>query len=157
VFAFECASPPAAVPLVIDPGGLWFRPEGRGFIGAPPPDPMAPPTDSLEVDHDAFETRLWQALAARVPAFEAIRRTGAWAGHYEMNRLDANAVIGRVPAPGNLYLINGFSGHGMQHAPAAGRGLAELIAFGEYRTLDLSPLGHERVRLGRALREENVI
>jgi glycine/D-amino acid oxidase-like deaminating enzyme len=92
-----------------------------------------------------------------VPAFAALRTTRAWAGHYEMNRFDGNALIGRAEACENLYLITGFSGHGMQHAPAAGRGLAELIAFGAYRSLDLSPLSPARMGRGEPLIESNII
>jgi glycine/D-amino acid oxidase-like deaminating enzyme len=157
VFVFDCPTPPADVPLVIDPSGMWFRPEGKGFIGSPPPDPVRPATDSLDVEYSDFETRLWPALATRVPAFAALRTTGAWAGHYEMNRFDGNALIGRAEACENLYLITGFSGHGMQHAPAAGRGLAELIAFGAYRSLDLSPLSPARIGRGEPLIESNII
>lgn len=157
VFVFECPQPPLDAPLVIDPSGAYFRPEGRQFIGGAPPDPRVPPTDSLDVDHAEFDQVLWPCLARRVPAFEALRSTGAWAGHYEMNRFDGNAIIGRTSDTSNLYLVNGFSGHGMQHAPAAGLGLAELIVHGAYRTLDLTPLSYARIVDGRPLRESNII
>jgi glycine/D-amino acid oxidase-like deaminating enzyme len=96
-------------------------------------------------------------MAHRVPAFEALRVERAWAGYYEMNLFDHNALIGAHPAIANLWFANGFSGHGMQHAPAAGRGLAELIVHGALRTLDLSPLGLERVVKKHPLVERNVI
>ena len=70
----------------------------------------------------------------------------AWAGHYDMCLLDHNAVIGRHPDISNLVIAAGFSGHGVQHGPATGRAVSELIRFDEYRTLDLTPLGYERVR-----------
>jgi glycine/D-amino acid oxidase-like deaminating enzyme len=70
-----------------------------------------------------------------------------------MNVLDENAILGKPPNVSNLYLANGFSGHGMQHSPAAGRGLAELILLGEYRTLDLRPLGYGRLLQNQPLRE----
>ena len=57
----------------------------------------------------------------------------------------------------NFHFANGFSGHGLQQAPAIGRGLAELIATGAYRTLDLSPLGYERIAAGRPFEEAAVI
>ncbi|MGE0801818.1 MAG: NAD(P)/FAD-dependent oxidoreductase, partial [Lautropia sp.] len=118
VFVFRCPAPIAACPLVIDPGGLWFRPEGGRFIcgDAPPP---AQDLDDLPLDPDlaAFEDRLWPALAARVPAFEAIRMTNAWAGYYEMNAFDHNALLGVHPACPNLYFAAGFSGHGLQQSP----------------------------------------
>jgi glycine/D-amino acid oxidase-like deaminating enzyme len=81
----------------------------------------------------------------------------AWAGYYEMNLFDANAIIGAHPAAPNLWFANGFSGHGMQQAPAAGRGVAEMILQGGYRSLDLSPLGFKRLIEGRPLVESAII
>ncbi len=159
VFVFECREALAGMPLVIDPCGLWFRPEGarRFLAGAPPRDPASTANATLEVDHDQFDEQLWPALARRVPAFEAIRRTSAWAGFYEMNLFDHNAIIGRVPDVANLLLINGFSGHGLQQAPAAGLALAEILVHGAARTIDVSVLAFERIAAGRPVSERNVI
>jgi glycine/D-amino acid oxidase-like deaminating enzyme len=158
VFVFECREAVAGVPLVIDPSGVWFRPEGSRFIaGAPPRDPAAAENATLEVDHAQFEAQVWPALARRVPAFEAIRVTASWAGFYEVNEFDHNAIIGRVPEVANLLLINGFSGHGLQQAPAAGLALAEMVVHGASRTLDVAALGFERIAAERPLRELNVI
>ena len=159
VFVFECPQALPGMPLVIDPSGLWFRPEGarRFLAGAPPRDPGSPACATLEVDHDQFDEQLWPALARRVPAFEALRLTSAWAGFYEMNQFDQNAIIGRVPEVANLLLINGFSGHGLQQAPAAGLALAEIVVHGATRTIDVSSLGYERIAAGRPVIERNVI
>ena len=74
-----------------------------------------------------------------------------------MNVLDHNMILGRHPEVANLLFANGFSGHGVQHAPAVGRALAELVAHGGFRTLDLAALGWERVLAQRPLRELNVV
>jgi FAD-dependent oxidoreductase domain-containing protein 1 len=156
VFVLSCPQPLPGCPLAIDPGGFWFRPEGRHFIAGTTPDPDADDLP-LEPNLAEFDEALWSRMAHRVPAFEALRIERAWAGYYEMNLFDQNAIIGAHPSVPNLWFANGFSGHGMQQAPAAGRGLAELILHGRFETLDLSPLGFERLIAGQPLRELNVI
>ena len=156
VFVFTCPDALPGCPLVIDPSGVWWRPEGDRFIaGWSPPDDAE--DTGLDVDHALFDGVIWPALAARVPAFERVRQAGAWAGHYEFNTFDHNALLGPHPGVPNLYFANGFSGHGMQQAPGVGRGVAELILHGAYRTLDLSALSVTRVGAGRPLLERNVI
>jgi glycine/D-amino acid oxidase-like deaminating enzyme len=158
IFAFTCPERLDFMPLVVDPSGLYFRPEGHKFIAGGPATPVAGPDPlSLEVDYEQFTDFIWPALAHRVPAFESIRMTSAWAGHYEVNLLDHNAVIGWAPGIRGLMLANGFSGHGLQHAPATGRGVAELILHGRYQTLDLSELSPMRLVLNQPIIEHNVI
>jgi glycine/D-amino acid oxidase-like deaminating enzyme len=145
--------------LVIDASGVWFRTEGDGFLaGWSPGEHDADPDDlPLDADLAQFDERLWPALAARVPAFEALRVHSAWAGYYEVHPLDHNAILGPHPAVDNLVFANGFSGHGLQHAPAAGRGIAEWVLHGRYQSLDLGPFGFERVLQGRPFLEKSVI
>ena len=160
VFVVDCPDGPREMPLLADPSGVWARPEGRSFItGYSPPERDDGPADpaDFEPDHAIFEATLWPLLAARIPAFERLKVTGAWAGHYDYNSLDQNAVIGPDPELPNFFYANGFSGHGLQHAPGVGRAVAELIAHGEYRSLDLSVFGYERIAAGRPLYERNVI
>lgn len=160
VHVFSCRTPlPAPLPLVADPSGLWFRPEGALYIAGTSPLPGQPDPDDLplEVAADRFEDEVWPLLAARVPAFEAIRQTGAWAGYYEVNTFDHNGIVGPHPEVDNFLFANGFSGHGLQHAPGIGRGLAEWIALGRYETLDLAPLGFDRLLAGTPYPEINVI
>lgn len=159
VFSFQAAEKLRRFPLLIDTSGVWCRPEGEGFIAGCtlPDDSETDQGRDFDVNWPEFEEVIWPALAARVPAFEAIRPGRAWAGHYDMNLLDHNAIVGRLGDLENAFLAAGFSGHGLQQAPAVGRGLAELILHGAYRTLDLSDLGYERIAAGRPLLERNVI
>lgn len=156
VFVFSCPTTLADCPLVIDPSGFWFRPEGRQFIGGRTPDDDADDLP-LEPNLAEFDEAFWTGLAHRVPAFEALRIENAWAGYYEMNLFDHNALLGAHPAVDNLLFATGFSGHGMQQAPAVGRGIAELIVHGAYRSLDLSVLSVARLAQGRRIIESNVI
>ncbi|MDN3922298.1 NAD(P)/FAD-dependent oxidoreductase [Roseateles violae] len=158
VYVFRSPETASGCPLLIDPSGLWLRPEGEAgqfLCGGPPLDDA--PDLPLEPEADLFEERLWPALAARVPGFETLRCERAWAGYYEMCDFDHNGLVGPLAECPNLLLACGFSGHGLQHAPGIGRGLAELIAFGAYRSLDLGPLSPTRIAAGRPYRELNVI
>ena len=158
VFHFDCRTPVAS-PLTIDTSGVYFRPEGPNYIAGSSPhgEQLDPDTFDLEVDRSWFEQVIWPAIAHRVPAFQAIRLLDAWAGHYEVNTLDHNAVIGPHPDLPNFLFANGFSGHGLQQAPAAGRALSEWIATGDYETIDVRPLGYERIAANQPYRELNVI
>ena len=158
VFTFECRETLPDFPLLIDHGGVYVRPEGSGYIcGTAPPADQDPDTWDFEVDHHLFEEIIWPVIAARVPAFEAIKPGRAWAGHYDMNLFDHNAIVGPAPEVPNFHLANGFSGHGLQQSPAVGRGLSELILYGAYRSLDLTPLGFGRLAENRPLIEKNVV
>lgn len=158
IFTFTCADPVPDCPLMIDPTGVYVRPEGTGFLcGTSPPEDEDPDSTDFEVDHTFFEERIWPVLAERVPAFERIRQGRAWAGHYDMNLFDHNAILGAAPGVENLLLANGFSGHGLQQSPAVGRGLAELITYGGYRSLDLSPLAYDRLTRAAPLLETAVV
>jgi len=166
LFVFDCARSPEGsarvnggrLPLMIDVTGVHCRPEGRYFLtGGVPADDRAADKDDFEPGHAEFEELIWPALAARSEAFEAIKVVNAWAGHYAFNTLDHNMVIGRHPDLPGFIFANGFSGHGLQQAPATGRGVAELIVHGGFRTLDLSELGVERILENRPFLERSVI
>lgn len=113
--------------------------------------------DDFEPDHAQFEDLVWPRLYARAPCFDAVKVIRMWAGHYDFNRFDANALIGRAPDMENLYLACGFSGHGLQQAAGVGRALAELLTLGRYDSLDLSDLSPERLILDRPLCEKAVV
>ncbi len=165
-FVVDCARSPEGsarvnngrLPLMVDSSGVWCRPEGRFFLcgGVPADDPAVDP-DDFEPRDAEFEDQIWPALAHRSVAFEAVKVMNRWAGHYAFNTLDHNMVVGRHPEIGNFVFANGFSGHGLQQAPATGRGVAELIVYGAYRSLDLGPLGYDRITAGRPFLERAVI
>lgn len=158
VFVLDSPALLERCPLVIDTSGVWFRPEGRGFIAGAPPrddDPDEPPLDAI--DHGLFDAVIWPALAARVPAFEALRVRSAWAGYYEMHLFDHNGLAGAMPGWSNAYTACGFSGHGMQHSPAIGSALAALIADGPTSAPSIAPLSPQRVTRNAPLLERNVI
>ncbi len=148
-----------AGPLTVDPSGAWLRPEGRTFICGISPDEASEPsaTDLDYIDYAPFEDIVWPALAARIPALEEAKLLSAWAGFYDYNTLDQNAIIGPDTRLSNFYFANGFSGHGLQQAYGAGRAVAELIVHGHFRTLDLTRFGYARIARGEPLFELNVI
>lgn len=148
-----------AAPLIVDPSGVYLRPEGSAYLTGFSPQREQPDPDTLDlsVDRAPFEHIVWPTLAHRIPGFDRLRLVAAWAGHYEVNTLDQNAIVGPHPVLRNFVFANGFSGHGLQQAPAIGRGLAEWIATGHYETLDLTPFRFERIALGQTIREHNVV
>jgi sarcosine oxidase len=158
VFVFDCRERLPLLPLTIDPSGVWFRPEGRFYLGGTTPaDGNDPPGAPLEVQHQEWDDMVWPVLAERVPAFEAAKVVQSWAGYYEYNTFDQNGIVGRHPEHESLIFATGFSGHGIQQSPAVGRAVAELIVHGSYRTLDLSSFSYERISAGRPIRELNVV
>jgi glycine/D-amino acid oxidase-like deaminating enzyme len=166
LFVFDCAQTPEGsagvnrghLPLMIDPSGVFCRPEGRFFLsGAAPVEDPAVDWDDFDPRHAEFEDIIWPALANRSPGFEAIKVVNLWAGHYDFNTLDHNLIVGPHPEVANFIYANGFSGHGLQQGPAAGRGVSELITYGGFRTLDLSEVRYERILEGRPFLEKAVI
>ena len=161
VYVLDCPGASEALhkaPLTVDISGIYFRPEGQQFIcGLSPEETDEPSEMDWDVDYTWFEERIWETLAARIPAFEAIKVVNAWVGHYDYNALDQNAVIGPHPQISNFLFANGFSGHGLQQGPGAGNAIAELIVHGRYRTIDLARFGFERIARNAPLFERNVI
>ena len=162
-FVFEAEEPlDRDLPLTIDPSGVHVRSDGppgaNSYLAgcAPEPDPAVAPDDFVQ-DFSLWEEKAWPAIAGRIPAFESVRLTSSWAGHYAFNTFDHNAVLGRHVEVENVVFVNGFSGHGLQQSPALGRGTAELIVHGEYRSLDLSPFDYVRIAENRPFAEKAVI
>lgn len=147
------------LPLVIDPTGVFGREVGGGTYmagGHADVDP-AVDHDDFAMDHDLWLDKIWPALATRIPAFEAVKVISEWAGQYDYNTLDQNAITGPHPEIGNFLFLNGFSGHGLQQSPAMGRATAEWIVHGGYQTLDMTDFHYQRIAEGRALVEGAII
>ena len=150
-FVFEAERPlDRALPLTIDPSGVHMRSDalvGRQtyLAGCPPEYDPAVAYDDFTEDPSLWEEKAWPAIARRIPQFDALRLVNSWVGHYAYNVFDQNAIVGPHDRVRNFLFVNGFSGHGFQQSPAMGRGIAELIAYGAFRSLDLSPFGYERI------------
>lgn len=147
------------LPLTIDPSGVHVRENGGGTYqcgGHAAIDP-AVDYDDFQMDHSLWESHVWPVLANRIPQFEAIKVQSEWAGHYAYNTFDHNAIMGPHTMVENFFFLNGFSGHGLQQSPAMGRGTAEIMVHGAYRTLDLSPFNFARIAENRPVIEKAII
>jgi glycine/D-amino acid oxidase-like deaminating enzyme len=154
---FESPNRVEPLPYVKDLARLAFRPEGRGYSGGLVKSDE-PRGFNFDVDHDYFESVVWPALAHRFPAFEACRCVRTWSGLYEQSELDGNPVIGNWPGRAeNFFVVSGFSGHGMMHAPAAGRAIAELIVHRRFETIDLLRFGYARVAANQPYAERGIL
>ncbi len=146
------------LPLTVDPCGVHVRSEGQHYLAGCPPDfDKAVDPDDFTEDHSIWQEKLWPAIAKRIPAFEAVKVIYSWVGHYAYNTFDQNAIVGPHPDVKNFIFVNGFSGHGLQQAPAMGRGVSELICYDKYTSLDLSPLSYNRLVRNRPSTEVAII
>jgi glycine/D-amino acid oxidase-like deaminating enzyme len=147
------------LPLTIDPSGVHVRENGGGTYqcgGHSSIDP-AVDYDDFQMDHNIWEDHVWPILATRIPQFEAIKIQAEWAGHYAYNTFDHNAIMGPHTVVENFFFLNGFSGHGLQQSPAMGRGTAEMLVHGTYKTLDMSLFHYERIEKNQPIIESAVI
>ena len=148
---------PHSAPMIIDMStGFHFRPESLGFLLAWN-DPEE--TTGYKTDFDpAFIEKILTRAADRVPVFEnlAVNPKRAWAGLYEMTP-DHHPILGPAPGVPGFFLANGFSGHGVMHAPATGKILSDLILTGKCDLVDASLLGLSRFTEGRMIEETAVL
>jgi glycine/D-amino acid oxidase-like deaminating enzyme len=157
VFALDTAVKPAgALPLTVLPSGLYFRTETGGLILLGKSVPEDPVGFGFTWDDQRFMEMLWPELAEFVPAWDRLRLIRGWAGLYDVNTLDGNAILGEWPETRGLLLATGFSGHGLQQAPAVGRYLAETV-LGRPHALDLSIFTPQRILEGRPLSETGLV
>ncbi|XP_053970852.1 FAD-dependent oxidoreductase domain-containing protein 1 isoform X2 [Hylaeus volcanicus] len=161
VYCFHCPEGPGLnTPLTVDNSGTYFRREGLAgtyICGRSPSESEEPSIKDLSVDENYFNDVIWPSLAHRVKAFEKLKLQSAWAGFYEYNTFDQNGIIGIHPYYNNVFFATGFSGHGIQQAPAVGRAIAELILDGRYITIDLGNLGFDRIVNGKPMFETNIV
>ncbi|KAG7367431.1 FAD dependent oxidoreductase [Nitzschia inconspicua] len=167
IYFFQCDSKhqpegtivPSMAPLTIDSSGSYFRSEGthsgtgRFLCGISPPScedlDCLDPRQLENADPILFERDIWPAIANRVPAFNSLKVISSWAGLYDVNIVDHNCILDFHPELKNVLLVNGFSGHGLQHSPAAGRAAAELIDNNnQFTTLDLNIFRFDRLKEG---------
>jgi FAD-dependent oxidoreductase domain-containing protein 1 len=132
------------LPSVFAPSGLYVLPERDGHFLVAWSQPDDPVGFDFTLARARFDDLIWPELVAWFPAFESLYVTGGWAGLYEVNTLDGNAILGEWPTLSGLWLANGFSGHGFQQCHAVGRHLAESI-LGLEPSLDLSRFGPQRI------------
>ena len=147
------------LPLTIDPSGVHVRENGGGTYqcgGHSDIDP-AVAYDDFQMDHSIWENHVWPILATRIPQFEAIKVQSEWGGHYAYNTFDHNAIMGPHTTVENFFFLNGFSGHGLQQSPAMGRGTAEIMVHGAYKSLDMTPFNFERIEQNRPIIEKAII
>ena len=139
------------MPAIRDHNGLSVRPDGAGFIAGK--TAVGGKTGfNWELDYREFENELWHLMASRSPFFETIKYKGGWVGHYDQCLLDGNPILGPWEnGLSNFILAAGFSGHGLQHAPAISLALSEQINYGEAKSFDLSRFSYKRVEDNKPL------
>ncbi|WP_457790723.1 NAD(P)/FAD-dependent oxidoreductase [Pseudomonas sp. PL-6] len=159
-FIFRAKTPlDRDLPLTIDPTGVHFRQFGDDYlVGCPPMGE----DDTVDFDDFSAEEGIWEKkvhpiLANRIPQFRDVEIVDFWMGHYDFNTFDYNVVIGPHDQVSNFHFTNGSSGHGSQQGPAVGRGVAEQIVYGEFRSLDLTPFLYARFAKGERVVERAVI
>jgi glycine/D-amino acid oxidase-like deaminating enzyme len=157
VFALDPAvKPDGPLPLTVLLSGLYFRTETGGLILLGKSMEDDPVGFDFRWDEQRFMEILWPELAEFVPAWDRLKLVRGWAGLYDVNTLDHNAIIGESPEIGGLYLATGFSGHGLQQGPAVGRYLAERITR-QAVSLDLSIFSPRRILENKPLSEGGIV
>ena len=145
------------IPLTIIDNGVYFRPEGDNLVTGRA-DPEQLPGFDTEPLRSYYEDFMNLYLQVRISGAEYCRIQNMWGGLYAVNTKDHNALIGDHPDFENLFICTGFSGHGAMEAPAAGLSIAEIIEFGEVKTIpEVSMLNLRRIRDKKLIKETIVI
>lgn len=159
-FIFRAKNPlDRDLPLTIDPTGVHFRQFGDDYlVGCPPMgEDKTVDFDDFTAEEGIWEKKVHPILSNRIPQFRDVEIIDFWMGHYDFNTFDYNVVIGPHDVVSNFHFTNGSSGHGSQQGPAVGRGVAEQIVYGGFRSLDLSPFLYARFAKGERVIERAVI
>jgi len=144
-------------PLLVDTG-FYLRPERNHWITATVPQhDCACDANDFDPDLHLFDEVIWEQLYARAPGFDAVKVVRHWVGHYDYNTLDQNALLGPYLGLPNFYAMNGFSGHGLQQAPAVGRGISEHVLTGGWQSIDLSDLSVDRAGRDKPFPERAIV
>jgi len=156
-YFLRCATELEPLPFIKTETDLAFRPEGDGYVGGVP-DWREKPGWNFDISPEYFESIVWPSLAHRLPAMQEIKLERSWRGHYARSTLDCSPILGTSPnGPANFYMANGFSGHGIMHAPASGRAISELILHGEFQSIDLSCFGYQRIIDNKPCAEQGIV
>lgn len=142
-------------PFVIEfSTSLYFHPEAAGLIVGMS-NHHETPGETYAID-EAFHLETLERALYRLPLLENARIIRQLAGLYEVTP-DAHPILGQARDVSGFYICAGFSGHGFQHSPGAGKVMSEIILDGASKTIDVSMLDLERFREGRAILEQNVV
>ena len=156
-YFFKTAKALEALPFVKTETDLAIRPEGSGYVGGLP-NWAEKDGWNFDVNDEYFMNKVWPALATLIPPMEELKLERVWRGHYARSQFDLSPYFGAASTgPENFLLANGFSGHGIMHAPATGRALAELIVDGRFESVDLSCFSYERLLRDEPYRELGIV
>ncbi len=156
-YFFRCQDEVEPLPFLKSESDLAIRPEADGYVGGVP-NWAEQAGWNFELSPEWFEQTVWPALAKRVPAMQTLKLERTWRGHYARNRFDRSPIIGRWEAGcSNVIIATGFSGHGIMHAPASGRAVAELLLSGSYQSIDVSLFGYDRIANERPALEVGIV
>jgi glycine/D-amino acid oxidase-like deaminating enzyme len=138
--------------MMVDPSGVYFHPEATNILGGYA-DHTEPKGWNFAYDGEAFfQEKIWAPLFERSTKFEEIKHLTGWGGLYEVSP-DNTAILGAVEGFSNVFENHGYSGRGAMQSYAGGRGLAELIRYGKFESLDLSAMNGARFRAGKLVPE----
>ncbi|KAK0074234.1 hypothetical protein PV326_012612, partial [Microctonus aethiopoides] len=147
-YANAPGGPGLNTPITFDPSGCFFKRTdlvNNYIVGRNPQHPSEEPSiHDLSVDPNYFYDHVWPALSYRVPSFENIKVTSTHTAYYDHCTYDETGIVGHHPVYNNMIFAAGFGANSIQHSPAIGRAVSEIILDCRFRTIDLTLFGFER-------------